>query len=267
VQLNAQIVQRRRFGWDVLVTGSHFSNRIVNLGIDPTTGQQRVLNVTSGGAGGQVREQVGYPINSQWFHPYTYHDDNGDGILQVNEVHVDSSYRYFGYRVPRDIFSVQNGFDLFGGKLRLTGMFDYKGGASILDGANNFQCNTGPYACRDTQDPTVSFDRQAAAIAKRFGTTIGGLSYKTSLGYFRNNQFWKFRDFSAIWQLPNVVLSRIRAQQGSSLVFSARNLYTWSSWTGIDPEANYGLTQSESQSEFQTTGLPTYFTFRLNLRY
>ena len=70
-----------------------------------------------------------------------------------------------------------------------------------------------------------------------------------------------------MWQLPNPVLSRIRAQQGSSLVFSARNLHTWSSWTGIDPEANYGLTQSESQSEFQTTGLPTYFIFRLNLKY
>ena len=267
VQLNAQLIQRRRFGWDVVVTGSHFSNKIVNLGIDPTTDSSRVLNVASGGTGGEVLEKVGYPINSQWFHPYTYKDANGDGILQVNEVHVDPSYQFFGYRVPRDIFSVQNGFDLFGGALRLTGMFDYKGGASILDGANNFQCNTGPYACRDTQDPTVSLDRQAAAIAKRFGTTISGTSYKSSLGYFRNNQFWKFRELSAVWQLPNVALSRIRAQQGSSLVFTARNLYTWSSWTGIDPEANYGLTQSESQSEFQTTGLPTYFTVRFNLKY
>ena len=61
--------------------------------------------------------------------------------------------------------------------------------------------------------------------------------------------------------------SRLRAQNGSSLVFGARNLHTWSNWTGIDPEANYGLTQSESQNEFQTTGLPTYFTLRLNLKY
>jgi hypothetical protein len=267
IQMNAQLYQSRRFGWDILVTGSHFSNKVVNLGIDPTTNQQRILNVTSGGTGGQVREQVGYPINSQWFHPYSYADANGDGILQVNEVHVDSSYQYFGYRTPRDIFSVQNGFDFFGGALHLSAMLDYKGGASILDGANNFQCNTGPFACRDTQDPSAPLDRQAAAIAKRFGTTIAGTSYKTSLGYFRNNQFWKFREFSAVWQLPNVVRSRMRAQQGSSLVFGARNLYTWSSWTGVDPESNYGTTQSETQSEFQTTGLPTYFTFRLNLRY
>jgi TonB-linked SusC/RagA family outer membrane protein len=267
LQLNAQIIQSRRFGWDVLLTGSHFSNKVLDLGVDPTTGQQRILITNSGSTGGQVRQMVGYPIDAQWYHPYTYKDANGDGILQVSEVHVDSSFQYFGYRVPRDIMSIQNGFDLFGGALRVTAMFDYKGGASILDGANNFQCNTGPFACRDTQDPTVSLDRQAAAIAKTYGTKIGGTVYKSSLGYFRNNQFWKFREFSTVWQLPNVLRSRIRAQQGSSLVFSARNLHTWSSWTGIDPEANYGTTQTEFQNEFQTTGLPTYFTFRLNLKY
>ena len=267
VQMNAQIYESRRFGWDVLVTGSHFSNKVLDLGVDPSTGKPRTLITASGSTGGQVRQTVGYPINSQWYRPYTYNDANGDGILQVSEVHVDSAFQFFGYRVPRDIFSIQNGLDFFGGALRLTAMVDYKGGASILDGANNFQCNTGPFACRDTQDPTVSLDRQAAAIAKTYGTKIAGTTYKTSLGYFRNNQFWRFRELSAVWQLPDVVRSRMRAQQGSSFVFGARNLHTWTSWTGVDPEANYGLSQTEFQNEFQTTGLPTYFTFRLNLKY
>jgi TonB-linked SusC/RagA family outer membrane protein len=266
-QVTAQLWQSRRFGWDVLLTGSHFSNKILDLGIDPSTGQGRVLIANSGSTSGQVRQMVGYPINAQWYRPYTYSDANHDGIVQVSEVHVDSSFQYFGYRVPRDLMSIQNGFDFLGGMVRITMMFDYKGGASTLDGANNFQCNTGPFACRDTQDPTVSLDRQAAAIAKTYGTTLNGTNYKTSLGYFRNNQFWKFRELSAVLQLPNAVRSRIRAQQGSSIVFGARNLHTWSSWTGIDPEANYGLTQTEAQNEFQTTGLPTYFTVRLNLKY
>ena len=266
-QITAQLYQSRRFGWDVLLTGSHFSNKVVDLGIDPSTGQARILRTASGSSGGEVRQMPGYPINSQWYRPYTYHDDNGDGILQINEVHVDSAFQFFGYRVPRDIMSVQNGFDFLGGAVHIQMSFDYKGGSSILDGANNFQCNTGPFACRDTQDPTVSLDRQAAAIAKSYGTSLNGTTYKTSLGYFRNNQFWKFREASAVLQLPDVVRSRIRAQQGSSLVLGARNIHTWTSWTGIDPEANYGLTQSEAQNEFQTTGAPTYFTIRLNLKY
>jgi TonB-linked SusC/RagA family outer membrane protein len=260
-QANAQLIDGRRFGWDILLTGSHLSNKVVDLGIDPNTGKPRTLGT------GQARQIPGLPLNSQWFRAYHYSDANGDGIIQKSEVVVDTAFSYFGYVTPRDLISIQNGFDLFSRRLRINVMFDYKGGNSILDGANNFQCNTGPYACRDTEDPSFSQDRQAAAIAKQFGTTINGTSYKTTVGYFRNDQFWKLREVSAAYQLPKAIYSRIRAQNGSTLVLGARNLHTWTSFTGVDPEANYGTTQSETQSEFQTTGLPTYFTVRLNLKY
>jgi TonB-linked SusC/RagA family outer membrane protein len=261
VQANAQLIDRRSFAWDILVTGSHFSNKVVDLGIDPNTGQPRKIGT------GQAREIVGLPIFSQWFRPYTYSDDNHDGILQKAEVHVDSAFQYFGYIVPRDIVSIQNGFDLFNRRVRINAMFDYKGGNSTIDGANNFQCNTGPYACRDTQDPTASLDRQAAAIAKTYGSVVGGQSFKTTVGYFRNNQFWKFRELSAVLMVPDAINKRLHSQNGTTLVFGARNIKWWGAWTGIDPEANYGLNSTESQNEFQTTGAPTYFTARLNLKY
>jgi len=279
LQTNIQLLDRRSLGWDMTVSASHFSNKVVSLGSvsglcqtspnDPSITPVIVacLRSGSGSTSGEARQIPGHPINEQWYRGYTYGDANGDGVLQISEVKVDSGFSNFGYKVPRDIISIQNGFDLFNRRVRVQALFDYKGGASILDGANNFQCNTGPYACRDTQDPTAPLDRQAAAIAKTFGTLVGNTTYKSSAGYFRSNQFWKFREFSVTAQLPHAVTSRLRAQNGSSLVFGARNLHTWSNWTGIDPEANYGLTQSESQNEFQTTGLPTYFTLRLNLKY
>lgn len=273
-QLNAQLFERKNFGWDVLISGSHFSNKVVDLGsvsstcvLPGSTDAIPCLITNSGSTSGQAREIAGHPIFEQWYRPYTYHDDNGDGVLQVNEVHVSPDFASFGYRVPRDIVSIANGFDLLNRHLRIQAMFDYKGGASLLDGANNFQCNTSPFACRDTQDPTAPLARQAAAIAKTYGTTVNGVNYKTSAGYFVTNQFWKFREFSATLQLPKLVTDRLRASNGSNIVFGARNLHTWSAWTGIDPEANYGLSQTEALNEFQTTGAPTYFTLRLNLKY
>jgi len=41
----------------------------------------------------------------------------------------------------------------------------------------------------------------------------------------------------------------------------------WTSFTGIDPEANAGLNGNESQFEFQTAAAPTYYTVRINLKY
>jgi TonB-linked SusC/RagA family outer membrane protein len=262
VQLNAQLVDRRNFGWDVTVSGSHNTALIVNLGIDPSTGVARVI-----GAGTQTEQRDGQPIDNQWYYPYTYSDANHDGIIQVSEVHVADSLAAFGNNIPQDIFSVQTGFDLFKRRLRITSLFDYKGGYNTQDGADNFQCNSSPYSCQSTEDPTASLAQQAAAIAKTYGTLVNGTTYKSGAGYFMNGQFWRWREFSAIVQLPGVVNHALRAQDGSTVVFSARNLHLWSSFWGIDPESNYGLTQSQVQDEFQTAPPPTYFTLRVNLKY
>jgi hypothetical protein len=41
----------------------------------------------------------------------------------------------------------------------------------------------------------------------------------------------------------------------------------WTKFTGLDPEANYGVATNELQNEFNTAPQPTYLTFRLNLKY
>jgi hypothetical protein len=240
----------------------------VNLGIDPATGKPRVI-----GAGSTTEQHNGDPIDSQWYFPFTYEDRNHDGILQWNavdslsEVHVGSALANFGNGIPRDIIGIQQGVDLFSHRLRLTALFDYKGGYSTQDGMNNFQCNSTPLSCRETQDPTAPLAEQARAIAKTYGSNIGGANFKTGAGYFINGQFWRFREFSAIYQLPDRVNRLVRAQQGSNFVFGARNLHLWTKFTGLDPEANYGVGTSEVQNEFQTAAAPTYFTFRVNLKY
>jgi TonB-linked SusC/RagA family outer membrane protein len=268
VQINIQAYESRNFAADVTLNGSHFSSSVLDLGIDPVTHLSRVI-----GAGGTTREIVGYPIFSQWYHPYTYSDVNHDGIIQKSEVHVDTSFAFRGYNTSRDIFSVTTGFDLFQRKLRITMFFDYKGGGNSVDGANSFQCTTPPYTCGETQNPNSPLALQARAIAKTYGSTELGCVTSCSIlkagasGYFQPNQFWKFRELSATYQLPSQVLRPIKAQNGSSIVLSARNLNQWTQFTGIDPEANYGLSQTDTQAEFQTAAAPTYWTLRLNLRY
>ena len=275
LQVNAQLVDRRRFGWDVTVSASHNTGKFVDLGIDPATGKARIL-----GLGATTENHVGDLINSQWYRPYTYEDKNHDGILEWNandalsEVHVDSVLKNFGVGVPRDLFSVQTGFDLFGRRLRIMSLFDYKGGYSTQDGMNNFQCNSTPFSCRETQDPTAPLDQQARAIAKTLGSNLCSdatckttTNYKTGAGYFINGQFWKWREFSAVYTLPDRLNRLMRAQGGSTFVFGVRNLHTWTNFTGLDPESNAGLNSNDTQFEFQTNAAPTYFTFRLNLKY
>jgi hypothetical protein len=260
LQMNVGVIDRRTFGWDVTLSASHNDNKWLDLGIDPGTGVERVI-----GAGTTTEERVGLPLFAQFYRNYTYNDANHDGIIQLSEVKVDSLLANHGVGFAKDLVSIQNSFDLFSRQLRITALFDYKGGGNGLDG-NWFQCSSSPKACQETQDKTTPLWMQARAVAQTYGTTYNGTNYKSALGYYMNNQFWKLRELSAVVQLPNFVNQRLRTAPGSSLVFGARNLKTWSKFTGVDPEENYG-TSNEVQQDFNTSPPPTYFTFRLNLKY
>jgi TonB-linked SusC/RagA family outer membrane protein len=265
VTVNAQVYDSRAFGIDVTLNGSHNSNKWVSLGLgNDSLGRPIII-----GAGQQTQQRPGYPLNAQFYRKYWYNDDNGDGILDVSEVHVsggsaDTALAFRGYNFPRDLFSIQLGADFLDKRFHVNASFDYKGGGNSVDGGNNFQCTTGPFACRETQDPKAPLWMQARAIAKTYGTN--GIKAGAS-GYYQSNQFWKFRELSAVVGLPQAVNSRIRSQEGSSVVFSARNLFKWTSFSGLDPESNYGLTSAQNQNEFQTAVAPTYYTVRLNLKY
>jgi len=260
LQLNVQMFDLRRFGWDVTLTGSHESNKVVDLGIDPVTGNPRILN-----NGGSQQQRQGYPINGRWGRPYSYVDSNGDGIIQFTEVTVDTGFVFFGYAFPRDLVSIQNGIDLFNRTIRINALFDYRGGWSLQDGGNNFQCNTTPFACREIEDPSSPLWLQARGVAKDYGTVVGPTSYKTSVGYLMNGQFWKFRELSVVYNLPQRANQMLRSRSGSTVVFGMRNLHTWTSYTGLDPEEHDA--PSDTQTNFQSAPPPTYFTFRLNLKY
>src|SRR6185436_1914623 len=105
----------------------------------------------------------------------------------------------------------------FNRKLRLNLLFDYKSGGNTLEG-NYFQCSSVPRGCRENNDPTESLELQARAVALGYGTRIGGTTYTTRLGYFSSNQFWKFREASAVINLPQSLMKRVNAQAGSTFV-------------------------------------------------
>ena len=273
LQINAVLVDRRSFSWDVTLSGSHNSNKWVDLGKDPS--KVACLTLANAlpscddlviGAGGTTQQRKGDPLFSQWYRNYTFDDANHDGVIQLSEVHVDRLLSRAGVGFAKDIASVQSGFDLFQRKLRINALFDYKGGGSTLEG-NYFQCNSSPKACRETQDPTSPLWMQARAVATNYGTKLNGTTYTSRKGYFVQAQFWKLRELSGVISLPSRVLSPLRAQSGSTLVVGLRNLHTWTGFTGVDPEQNYGVTSAEISNDFNTSPPPTYITFRLNLKY
>lgn len=259
--IHATLVDSRTFGWDVMMSASHTSNKLVSLGRDASG----ALNKTIGT--GSLRDSVGLPINAYTYRAYHYSDANKDGFITPNEVTVDANFSYMGYSSPRDIAAISNGFDLFSRKVRINSLFDYKGGGLLVNTNLAFQCSSTPRPCQDVSTVNSPLERQAAAVAMN-GPFTGQST--TSAGYTETLQYWRFRELSASITLPQRVSKGWLRAESAALTFAGRNLHTWTKYRGVDVEEN-GIPIFAFSNDVQNTtfsqGPRRYFTVKATLHY
>ncbi len=245
--LNMRLIDKRRFAWDATVNGSRNINKLVSLGNIPP-----IIGTTN-------RQVPGYPLDGYWQRRITrVNDANNDGILVGSEVAVADTFSYVGPSVPINEVSLQNVIQLFEGKLRLSALVDRKSGHFLLNGTDRIRCET-RLNCRGAVDPTASLEEQAAAVAVRVNAA------RTQDGFMQEADFWRLREVSAAFTIPDRFMKRVRGGSTATLVFTARNLKLWSAYKGIDPESNYFGGARGTVSDFQTQPPPTYYTIRFNL--
>ncbi|MEW5919011.1 MAG: hypothetical protein AB1762_21585, partial [Gemmatimonadota bacterium] len=249
--VTTQVLSRRNVAWDLTIAGSHNSNKLITLGKDAAGKEVPPI------IGATIRQTPGYPINGWWLRPYTYSDANGDGLIAVSEVTVDTAFKFFGYSQPRLEVSVTNGLDLFNRALRIQALVDHKSGYRISNTEQSFLCQQS-VGCYDISNPDAPLWRQARAVANRF------TALRTPIGYIEELNFWRVREVSLTYQLSNRIAGLLRSG-GGNINVAVRNLALFTDYTGVDPEANYG--QSDTQNTLLTAGPPMYFTARINLRY
>jgi TonB-linked SusC/RagA family outer membrane protein len=243
--VNAQLLERSILGWDLTVSGSHNSNELVDLGGVPPI------------IGSTVQNREGFPLNGYWQRPIkSFADANNNGIIEQSEIVVGDTAEFMGYTQPRTEITVTNGFDLFNRKVRVTALFDHKGGFLLLNGTDRIRCQS-RNNCRALVDPTTPLADQARAVAVRTAT-FGN----TQAGYMEDASFWRFRELGLTLNAPDQWARRFGGRSLSA-TFSARNLHVWTNYSGIDPESNYG--QNDVPSDFQTAPPPSYYTVRVNL--
>lgn len=279
--IGGQIMDRRVLGLDFLISTSLNDNKVLSLGHTPPQ-----IGVTY-----WIVE--GYPINGIWARPILgWHDDNKDGILTgrskdcydtsnpacLGEVDIghdtlfDNSIdpatgkpkhsvigvgTFRGYAAPRYQTTLTSGIDLFNRHVRITNLFDWRGGNLWYNNNERIRC-TRPN-CNSMYNPNATFQEQAMNIAANFDAA------KTLDGFYQPGGFVKWREASVTMQLPQRLIARTRAKT-ANLVFSARNIRQWTKYRGIDPESDFQTGNGgDAPSEFQTFAQPSYFILRLNL--
>lgn len=220
VGIDARLLESPDVIWDMGLQYATNANKLVDLGNLPNGDPIPEIKT------GEQWYTEGYPLAGYWDFAYTYDDANGDGIIGLNEVTVDSVETYLGSSVPTRDFSAITSVTLFS-RVRLNALVEYRGGHKLHNLTESFRC--GFAICQGLYDPEASLDQQARAVA--------GVFYDTEAGHIEDASFWKLRELGATFFIPESWVARMGANR-AELTLTARNLLTITDYTGADPEVN-----------------------------
>ncbi len=264
--LNAVIIESRNFSWNMSLSGSTNDNEIVDLGcdiVDPNDASICLKEIEPIVIGNSQKQTEGRPLGAFFDEDFSFNDANGDGIIDLSEINFDldgdgtnDSTVFLGYPVPRYEVSFFNSFDLFDGRIRLGGLFDYRGGHKKYNLTEAFRC--GFNICEGLNDPSASLEDQAQAQTRRS-------SVSTAAGYLEPGWFIKLRELSLTFSAPDSWARAIRTDR-MSLTLTGRNLATITDYEGADPEVEQ-FSGGFGSRDFLTQPQVRYWTARLQFSF
>ncbi len=231
-QVNAQLLNRGDFAWDMTF------NLATNKGeVKKLAGEDTTIVV------GSNQFRIGYAPNA-WFRERVVSANYDAATDQVTDIMCDDGNGgvtpcysdsgqiiaprvYLGRTTPSLEGSVSSTFVLFN-RLRIGGLVDFKSGYKKLD--NNLRARCQIFnLCYENIYPEKS-DPKLLAQMRSNGTLRDFVINDAS--------FVKLREISLGYTLPDSYIQRFGARS-ASIDVAARNLHTWTSYTGLDPENTF----------------------------
>lgn len=233
--MRGRVLDRENLDVDLTLSRSHNTSEVLSLG-----GEESLVVSTFG-----VEHRVGYPVGA-WFHrrivsaeldpttgkvkPGTMMCDAGPGKAPVpcfTGTTITAPMVFLGQTLPKNEGAVSTTLTLFE-RVRLYALVDFKTGFRKWDHVLRVRCSLFNL-CRENMYPTEYDPVTIAAYqnADRFGAA-----------YINDASYAKLREVSASYTLPAAWVQRFGASR-ASVTLAGRNLYTWTKWTGMEPEAMF----------------------------
>lgn len=230
--LTAHVLSAETYGWD--------------LGLNFSANKGEVLQVTEGDTTivlGSMQQRIGYSpfsffrerVVSAEYDPTTGRainmmcDDANGGTIACYDANgvVQAPRVDLGRAVPAWEGSISSSVR-FLTRFRLNVMADFKGGYVKLDNNTRIRCQIF-FTCleaieTETTDPVRLAQMQSGGVLRNM--------------FYVDGDFMKLREISLSYEAPANLAGRLGAS-GLTLNVAARNLHTWTGYTGLDPEATF----------------------------
>lgn len=261
VSLNTLNLNTPDFSWRSRLSFAHNENRVERLVTAADTVVTGYLNAVVEGepvgvfyggiyardAEGNVRhDEAGLPIRGQ------------DTIMVNGETEVVNAARIIGDPNPDFTLGFRNTFTV-----RDNLQFDV-----LLDG--RFGNDVANFTRRITEffgvDEKVEREISGDTVPRTYALNPNG-RIQIYEEYIEDGSFVKLREIALRYTLPSELAGRLGAGS-ASIRIAGRNLYTWTDYSGLDPEVNLFSANTVARGvDFATTPLPRAFVAGINLTY
>jgi hypothetical protein len=176
----------------------------------------------------------GEPYGTLYQQEYTFVDANGDGMPVESELTL-SDGASSGTVVPTREASLRSELGLRRWGLTLAAALDHRAGHRAYDFVQYYSCVF--RQCRAWQDPSAPLAEKVEAVA--------GSVVDTRSVYLEDATYTRLGELAIVWT-PPPRFGRVLSN-GLTLSIEARNLVTWTRFSGADPEV---ATTTSAQSGF-----------------
>jgi hypothetical protein len=194
---------------------------------------------------------VGYPVGGFWaWRPPAYADANGNGIIEPNEISGPVDVVWAGSPYPTQGATLAPELRLR--TIRTGASLDYQAGHVVFNRTHWWECLDGrcPWAV----------DR-ATPLAEQADVAYG----RPTLRYFEKGDFLALRELWITMEAPRTVASALHVKS-ASITLAARNLHTWTGYSGISPEPYAAETQFGDPEAFTEPLMPALQQWSLRVR-
>jgi TonB-dependent SusC/RagA subfamily outer membrane receptor len=247
--LSADVLRGGAVGAGFTATGSVNKNRLLRLG-------EGVLVRNPLAESMQLEE--GYPVHGIWgFVIESFADANGNGIIEPGEFQLSSESHFRGSSFPTREGTVSPFVTLFGERLHLSGLVQYRGGFYRM----NFEkgnCFAPADSCPAANVPSTPLADQAQTLAYTTRYSVGPLVDEGS--------YAMLRELSARFTVP-ASLARYARADGGSVVLAARNVAVLWKAGDVPIENGYVSYDGNAFSFGGPAGPLTTWLLRVHLNY
>jgi TonB-linked SusC/RagA family outer membrane protein len=259
VQTTSSIVRSNPIAIDFIANASTAANEITSFGLPPQIPEPS-LPITIDQQGLPLNSYMDKKVVSATLSPSGVAEnlmcDGGPSVGHRAVPCATAPDVYAGQPIPKFVGSA--GFNVtFFRRFQVHTLVDWRTGYQLFDGDNWIRTELGEtLASYKPQNYSAVYDADVQNAA--------GLQYISP--WIENADFAKLREISGTYTLPDAWARQVHASH-MSLTVGGRNLHTWTSYKGLDPETRTEINDTYVPFNQAVLPLPSMFFSTVNLTF